>query len=486
MAIDDKRAEMADDETRTDDPIRSLATDGVVRDPDANELLKGDLGDSSAEATPSAGRTSVEDAIRQGPLGFLQLLGPGLITGASDDDPSGIGTYSQVGSQYGLGLLWMAPFTFPLMASFQELCARIALQTGVGLGVSLRKKFPTWIIGICLFAMVIANTINLGADLGAVAAGISLLTKGRVASIVFIVPVGLLILGLQLFTSYRVIFKAFKFLTLALFSYVITVFIAHPDLVSTIKATVVPHLELNSGFVTAVVAVLGTTISPYLFIWQASAEVDEMKAAGVTSRSDRRGVNRKELRAARVDIMIGMAFSQIVMYAIILTSATVLNAHGQTNIQSAQDAANALQPLAGPAAFVLFAAGMIGTGLLAIPILSGSAAYAVKEFFGMRGNLAIKPQYRPTFYAVIVAATIIGAVMNFTNLDPIKALFYSAVLNGLVAPPLMFFIVLLGSDRAVMKSKVSGRVSKTLTWIATAAMALAAIALVYTLIFPAA
>jgi Mn2+/Fe2+ NRAMP family transporter len=276
-----------------------------------------------------------------------------------------------------------------------------------------------------------------------------------------------------------VIFKAFKYLTLALFAYVITVFLVHPNVLSVIRATFVPHVELTSDFITALVAVLGTTISPYLFFWQASSEVDEMKAAGMARESDRQGTSRKELQAARFDILVGMFFSQVVMYSIILTAATVLHAHGKTNVQTAQQAAEALAPLAGPFAFVLFAVGLIGTGLLAIPILSGSAAYALKEFGGFRGSLAVKPQYRPTFYGIILAATVAGVLMNYLHVDPIKALFLTAVINGMVAPPLLILIVLLGSDRKVMQERVSGWLSRGLTWAATALMSVAALALVY-------
>jgi Mn2+/Fe2+ NRAMP family transporter len=291
-----------------------------------------------------------------------------------------------VGSQFGFGLLWTALFTFPLMAAVQEMCARIALHTGVGLGVSLRRKFPTWLVGSCILALLIANTINIGADLSAVAAGGALLTHGTVESIWLVVPVALLILGLQLFANYTTIFRIFKWLTLALFAYVITAFFAHPHLGAVLKATVVPHVEFSSDFITAIVAILGTTISPYLFFWQASSEVDEMKAAGLTTQAQRRGVKLSELRAARTDIFIGMMFSNVVMYFIILTSAAVLHAHGKTNVQTADQAASALAPLAGQYAFILFSLGMIGTGLLAIPILSGSAAYALKEFFVPRAR----------------------------------------------------------------------------------------------------
>ncbi|MDQ6774191.1 MAG: Nramp family divalent metal transporter [Candidatus Dormibacteraeota bacterium] len=407
-------------------------------------------------------------------------MGPGLITGASDDDPSGIGTYSQVGSQFGFGLLWMAVFTFPLMSAIQELSGRIALHTGVGLGVSLRRKFPSWLVAICILALLVANTINVGADLGAVATGASLLTLGHVPELWLVIPVALLVLYMQFFLSYRTVFRIFKWLTLALFAYVVTGILARPPALQVLRATVIPHIELSPAFLAAVVAVLGTTISPYLFFWQASSEVDEMTAAGRNTEAARRGVHWTDLKAARADILIGMAFSQIVMYFIILTTATVLHAHGKTDIQTADQAAQALAPFLGPFAFVAFAMGMIGTGLLAIPILSGSAAYAVKEFMGWRGSLRSKPQSRPLFYGVIGLATLVGLGLNFLRIDPTRALFYAAVINGLVAPPLMVLMVLLGSDRKVMKDKVSGRLSLTLTGAASIAMTGAAIALVAT------
>ena len=461
------------------DPVLKNISAGPDQEPAPDELRKEDVreGQPPSGGTP-AGRTSLKEARRGGVLGLFHLLGPGLITGASDDDPSGIGTYSQVGSQFGYGMLWTALFTFPMMAAVQELCARIALQTGVGLGTSLRRKFPTALVGGCIAALLIANTINLGADLGAVAAGGSLLTRNLVPPLWLIVPVAALVLYLQLFVSYATIFKIFKWLCVALFAYVITGLIAHPSLRTVLVSTFVPHLELSRDFLAGLVAVLGTTISPYLFFWQATAEVDQMRAAGKMTEAQRRGVKLSELKAARVDILIGMAFSQIVMYFIILTSAAVLHAHGKTNVQTANDAAQALAPFLGPFAFVAFSLGLIGTGLLAIPILSGSAAYALKEFMGWKGALAMKPRYRPTFYGIIAAATLVGVAMNFIQLDPIKALFYSAMINGLVAPPLMVLIVLLGADRGIMKGKVSGALSKVLTWIATGTMTAAAAALV--------
>jgi len=414
------------------------------------------------------------------PRSWLRLLGPGLITGASDDDPSGIGTYSQVGSQFGYGLLWTALFTFPLMAAVQELCARIALQTGVGLGLSLRRKFPTSLVGVCVLALLLANTFNAGADLGAIAAGGALLARGRLPVVWLVPPAALLILAFQLFAAYSTIFRIFKWLTLALFAYVATAFFSSADLRRLVTATFIPHLELNQAYITALVAVLGTTISPYLFFWQASSEVDEMKRAGLHTEAHRRGVKLSELRVARYDIITGMLFSNAVMYFIILTTAAVLHAHGKADIQTADQAAAALRPLAGPFAFLLFAAGLIGTGILATPILTGSAAYALKEFLRLPGNLEDKPQYRPTFYSIIVLSTVVGVGMNLAHLDPIRALFVTSVINGMVAPPLLLLIVLLGADRSVMGQRTSAGLSLFLTWTATGVMALAALALLGT------
>jgi NRAMP (natural resistance-associated macrophage protein)-like metal ion transporter len=466
---------------RVEDPLLKRSSVGADDEPELKELLKGSAdGGAGAPGGPHPGQTGLGGGRRGGPFGLLRLLGPGLITGASDDDPSGIGTYSQVGSQFGYGLLWMALFTFPLMAAVQELCGRIALQTGVGLGISLRRKFPTWLVGVCILALLAANTINLGADLGAIAAGGSLLSRGLIEPLWLVLPVALLVVALQFFVTYELIFKVFKWLTLVLFAYVVTGFLVHPQPLEVLKATFVPHIEPSRDFITAMVAVLGTTISPYLFFWQASSEVDQMRAAGLKTEAQRRGVKLTELRAARVDILIGMAFSQVVMYFIILTSGAVLHAHGKTSVQTAAQAAEALAPLAGPFAFVLFAVGLIGTGLLAVPILSGSAAYAVKEFLGLKGSLATKARYRPAFYGVIAAATAAGVVMNFMHVDPIRALFTAAVINGAVAPPLLVLIVLLGSDRGFMKNRVSGPWSKVLTWIAAGAMATATVAMLVT------
>jgi NRAMP (natural resistance-associated macrophage protein)-like metal ion transporter len=413
-------------------------------------------------------------------LGVLKVLGPGLITGASDDDPSGIGTYSQAGSQFGYSVLWTALFTFPLMLAVQEACARIALQTGVGLGVSLRRKFPTSLVGACIVALFLANMINVGADLGAVAAAGSLLTRGHVNAAWFLAPIAVVILVLQYELSYAVIFRLFKFLTLALFAYVVTVIVSHPPFLMTIESTIVPHIELNAGFIGIIVAILGTTISPYLFFWQASSEVDEMVDRGLDTEEERRGVSREEMHDARVDVLVGMGYSQVVMFSIILTGAAVLHASGHTNVATAAQAAQALQPIAGPFAFILFSVGIIGTGLLAIPILSGSATYAVKEFFGMKGTLADKARSRPAFYAVLTFALAGGLVISLLGIDPIKALVFTAIINGIVAPPMLALIALLGRDRTVMHEQTNGALSNVLLWFTTGVMTAAALGLLIT------
>jgi NRAMP (natural resistance-associated macrophage protein)-like metal ion transporter len=463
------------------DPIRAAVSrvSAVTEEPSADAVAKGDTTEA-ATGTPTAGRSGIDEARRKGLFGFIHILGPGLITGASDDDPSGIGTYTQAGSQFGLGTLWLALFTFPLMIAVQEACARIALQTGVGLATSLRRKFPSVLVGACIVLVLCANTINVGADLGAVAAGGSLLTGSHVPPGWLVLPAALLIGFMQLRLTYSIIFRCFKYLTLALFAYVITVVIVHPSLLKTIESTFVPHFEFNKTFIGIVVAILGTTISPYLFFWQASSEVDEMKAAGATTEQERQGTSRKELRAARIDVAVGMLFSQVVMYCIILTSGTVLHTSGHAGIATAQQAAQALKPLAGPLASVLFAVGMIGTGMLAIPVLTASAAYAVKEFFGFRGSLSETPRSRPTFYGLIVIALIGGVVMNVLRIDPIQALVVTAIINGVVAPPILVLIALLARDRRVMDEHRSGRVSNSLVWIAAAVMSAAALLLVVT------
>lgn len=409
------------------------------------------------------------------------MLGPGLITGASDDDPSGIGTYVQAGSQFGLATLWTALFTFPFMVTVQDTCARVALRTGVGLATSLRRKFPTPLVATCIVALLVANTINLGADIQAVAAGISLLTNGIVPPTWFVVPVAVGLLVMLVRLHYHVIVRTFKWLTLALFAYVITTVIVRPPALPTLHATFVPHVELGFGFIGILVAILGTTISPYLFFWQASSEVDVLHDK--TTPPHRAPAPKNAFKRARMDVFVGMLFSQVVMYCIILTSGVVLHEHGQTSVQTAAQAARSLAPLAGNFAFVVFSVGLVGAGLLAIPVLAGSAAYAVKEFFGLRGSLADDVRRTPTIYVVMAVAMAGGLTLTFLHINPIQALIITAVINGLIAPPILALITILARDSAVMGDQRSGTVRHTLLWIITAVMAAAAIALLITTVW---
>ena len=420
-------------------------------------------------------------ALLRRPWLLVRVLGPGLITGASDDDPSGIGTYAQVGSQFGYGLLWTALLTFPLMTAVQEMCARIGLHTGEGLGTSLRRRFPQRVVLPAVIATAVANTINVGADLGAVAAGARLLWAA-VPSFVYVLVAAALVLAFQVFSTYSRLSSIFKWLTLALLAYVGALVVIHPDAVHLVTGALVPHVELSAAWLAAFVAILGTTISPYLFFWQASSEAASLRAERPARRVDARRVNARRVAHARVDVATGMAYSQVVMFCIIATSAVALNAHGITQIQTATQAASALRPLAGAFAEVLFALGIIGAGLLAIPVLSASAAYAMSEALAFKGALEVRARYRPTFYGIIVGATLIGVVLNLVGVDPIKALFLTAVLNGLVAPPLLALITVVASDRRHMGKHRSGRVSRVLGWTAVLIMGAAAIGLIVTLI----
>jgi NRAMP (natural resistance-associated macrophage protein)-like metal ion transporter len=401
----------------------------------------------------------------------LRTIGPGLITGASDDDPSGIGTFAQVGSQLGYAVLWLAAFTYPLVLATQELCARVAIRTGVGLGVSLRRRFPRRAVEVAVLALFVANTINLGADLEAVATGGQLLTKGALPAAWLVLPIAVGLLAFQLWLRYETIFRTLRWLTLALLSYVAVLLLVHPDLRTLLLASFVPTVRLSGTFVLAIVAILGTTISPYLFFWQASSEVDESRRAG--RRPGRKlapGVEQLHLRRMRTDVVVGMALSSLVMWAILATAAAELHGRAGSGILTAAQAASALAPVAGPYATGLFAFGIIGSGLLAIPVLSGSAAYAVKEVVGFRGSLDDVPTRHSRLYLTLGVATALGVGMSLLPIDPIAALFYSAVVNGIVAPPLLWMIVVLGSDRSVMGPSTSGRVSRMVTYGTVVAM----------------
>lgn len=412
----------------------------------------------------------------RGIQGFLKDLGPGLITGAADDDPSGISTYSVAGASYGYATLWTAHLSFPLMAAIQLMCARLGMVTGCGLARVIRKHHSRWVLWFACALVVVANIFNIGADLGGMADAMGMVTGVRAY---YWTPLfAILILALLLWTSYRTMARIFKWLTVVLFAYVITAFLAHPDWSAVLRATFVPHIEWNKEYLSVLVGILGTTISPYLFFWQAAQEVEEDRDHGKTTEAQRRGSTNEELRIARRDVITGMLLSNLVMYFLILTTAATLHAHGQTNIQTAKQAAEALRPLAGKGAYWLFTLGLIGTGMLAVPVLAGSCAYAIAEGAKWRAaSLNLRPELAHKFYAVIAVSIFVGLAFDFAGLNAIMMLFWSAILNGLLAPPLVVIVVMLTSDRKVMGDRVNSAVMKILGWTCAIVMCAAAVAL---------
>jgi NRAMP (natural resistance-associated macrophage protein)-like metal ion transporter len=405
---------------------------------------------------------------------YFQTLGPGLVTGASDDDPSGIATYSVAGAAFGLGFLWTALLTFPLMAAIQLVCARIGLVTGRGLAGAIRHHYPRWLVLAACLILLVANVFNIAADLTGMADAGAMLTGVPAVLLLVLFGVGITIATVRL--SYATLSRCLKWLTSVLFAYVIAAVLARPHWGSALKATVLPSLEWNNASVATLVGILGTTISPYLFFWQASQEVEEEKGQGRRTVAQRRGATAHELADARLDVNTGMFFSNFVMFFIILATASTLSRSGQRNIQTALEAAEALRPLAGDAAYVLFALGLIGTGLLAIPVLAGSASFAVAEIFGWRAGLDLKPRAARRFYLVFSGAITTGMILAIQQTNPIHVLFLSAVLNGLLAPPLMVVIMLVGSNPKIMGAHVNGFWLTALGWAATALMAIAGLA----------
>ena len=409
---------------------------------------------------------------------FLDRLGPGLITGASDDDPSGIGTYTQAGAALGYATLWTAIVTLPLMIVVQHVCAKIGMCSGRGLAAVLRRYYPRWLLYPTVAGLVVANTINAGADISAISAAINMFAPIPITAMV--IPIAVAIVVLQVWGSYRLIIKVFKWLTLSLFAYVIAAFLAKPDWTAVAWATFDPQISLSGQYITTMVAILGTTISPYLFFWEASEEVEEEKKEGRTTIASRRGATDKEIKKEKIDTIIGMLFCNVVFYFVILAAGATLHATGQTSVQSATEAAQALRPLAGNLATVLFAIGLIGAGLLAVPVLTGSAAYAVAEAFGWRAGLDEKPRHAKKFYAVIAGATLVGVGMDFAGINPISALFWTAVINGVTAPPLLVVVMLVSNNKRVMGRRKNGLGTNILGWLATAIMFAAAIGMFVT------
>lgn len=386
---------------------------------------------------------------------FFKKLGPGFITGASDDDPSGIATYSQTGALFGYSQLWTALFSTPLMIAVQEMCGRIGLVTGKGLAGVIRENYAKPVLYFCVALLLLANTINIGADLGAMASS---------GQLVFNIPFAILLLFftfltllLEVFVSYKLYSKFLKYLTLSLFSYVIVVFIVRQDISKIINSTLVPTLSFSKDYLLNIVAILGTTISPYLYFWQASQEVEEEVEEGklkIMGRGQPK-ITARDVKEMNIDTIVGMFFSNLVMFFIIVTTASTLFTHNIHKIETATDAALALKPLAGDFTFLLFALGIIGTGLLAVPILAGSASYALSESFGWKEGLYRKFKYAHGFYAVITLATILGLIINFIGIAPFTLLYYTAVLNGLVSPPLLLIILLIVNNKKIMGARTN-------------------------------
>lgn len=401
---------------------------------------------------------------------FLHTLGPGFITGASDDDPSGIGTYSQAGAQLGFGIGWTMLLTFPLMAAIQEISARIGRTTGHGIAGNLCRHYPSWLLYVVVTLLFLANTINIGADLSAMADALKLLIGGP--SQVYVVGLGVICVVAIVFMSYSRYVMVLKWTTLSLFAYVAALFAANVPWGEALTGVLVPKVQWNSQFFTTLLAIFGTTISPYLFFWQASQEAEDQHVSHhekpLTKAPSQAPHAFKRIRA---DTLVGMAFSNIIALAIIMTTAATLNKAGITNIESSVQAAEALKPIAGSFAFVIFALGIVGTGLLAVPVLAGSAAYAVGEAFKWPIGLSRKPKHAIAFYATLAAATVLGMGILLTPLDPIKALYWSAVINGVVAVPVMTIMMLITARRDVMGRFTILGWLRGLGWLSTLAMA---------------
>ncbi len=418
---------------------------------------------------------SSRDEIKQPERPKLRdILGPGLITGASDDDPSGIATYSQAGAQFGYTLGWTLLLTYPLMCAIQLISAHIGRVTGRGLAGNMQRHSPASLVYPLVGLLVVANTINIGADLGAMAAALHLLVNGPMP--VYVAGFAIVTVQLEVFVRYSRYAAVLRWLSLSLFAYVATVFAVGVPWLTVARNLVLPHIGLSGDYLTVVVAVFGTTISPYLFFWQAEEEVeDEKEDPRARPLIEAPEQAPRQMIRMELDTIVGMGFSNIVALFIMLTTAATLNAHGVTDIQTSAQAAEALRPIAGRFAFTIFALGIIGTGMLALPVLAGSAAYAVGETLHWHVGLAQRPVRARAFYGTIAVATCIGAALNFTALDPIKALFWSAVINGVAAVPIMVMIMLIASRRQVMGQFKLTPLLSTLGWLASAVMAAAAI-----------
>jgi len=407
---------------------------------------------------------------------FLRTLGPGLITGASDDDPSGIGTYSQAGAQLGYGIGWTMLLTFPLMAAIQEISARVGRVTGHGIAGNVCRHYSMWLLNVVVALLFIANTINIAADLGAMADATKLLIGGH--GMLYVVAFGVISVTAEIFLDYKRYVSVLKWLTLSLFAYVGALAFAHISWSQALMGVVVPHITWSADYFTTIVAIFGTTISPYLFFWQASQEAEDQRV-DVTKRPliDKHYGARKEFHRIRADTIVGMAFSNLIALSIMVTAAATLHAAGKTDIQTSAQAAEALRPIAGAFAEVIFALGIVGTGLLAIPVLAGATAYAVGEGRRWPVGLARKPKEAAAFYSVLTLSAAIGIALNFTSINPISALYWSAVINGVLAVPVMVLLMIMARRKDVMGHFVVGGPLHWLGWLSTAAMLLSVLAM---------
>lgn len=407
---------------------------------------------------------------------FWNILGPGLITGAADDDPSGIGTYSQAGSQFGLGALWLSLYSFPFMAVIQEICARIAMMTGKGLMANVKDRFPRWIVTTTVIGLAIANIFNIGVDLGAMAASTRLLLPAiSFNALVFFFAV--LSIVLQIYLPYKTYTRYLKWLALVVIAYIFSAASLHLPWITVLRHTIIPSsISFSSETIIMITAILGTTISPYLFFWETGQEIEEEIAHGRRTISKRRGATHTEIKRMRIDVWSGMFLSNLVMFFIIATCWATLNRNGITTIQTAAQAAEALRPFAGSFAYLLFTVGIIGTGILAIPTLAGSVAYAVSECFGWKEGLYRTLKQGRAFYGVIIISMMIGLAMNFIGIDPIKALVAAAVVNGIIAPIMLALVMRLSDDPTVMGPWKNNHLTSLLGWIITMIMSVASIA----------
>jgi NRAMP (natural resistance-associated macrophage protein)-like metal ion transporter len=448
--------------------------------------------ESDAEGVHRKSRlTSGKKSVKSSFNSFIKSLGPGVITGASDDDPSGIATYSQAGAQFGFGMLWLALFQYPLMTAIQEMCARIGLLTGSGLATVMKKKYSKKVIIPLTTLLLVANTINIGADIGAMAASVRLVFP-QIPIIVAALSFAVFILGSEVLVPYNKYVKILKYLTFSLFAYIVTVIIVGGNWNQILIYSIVPHVEFSPAFAMMLVAIFGTTITPYVFFWQASQEAEEDVAKHKIKEIGKgkpRLVSKRDVKRMRLDTTIGMAFSQLIMWAIVTTTAGSLHAHNVIDIQTTDQAAKALQPLvktfpnAGEIAKTIFALGIIGTGLLAIPVMAGSSAYALSDVFGWKEGLSKKFKQAKGFYLVIAASTIIGLLINFSSINPIKALVYAAVINGVIAVPILVAVMKIANDKQVLKDKVNGRVSNIIGWLTVMIMGISVLIMFLTFVY---